>query len=90
MKIREGFQRIKIDGADCVVPVGKRRMDFDGMITLNESGAFIWKCLEKGFDAEAIVSAILNEYEANWETATSCVSVFLDKLRVIGCLDDSI
>ncbi len=88
MKIREGFQRVKIDGAECVVPVGRRRMDFDGMITLNESGALIWKCLEKGMDAEDIAEAILEEYDADRNTAVDCVEVFLEKLRKIGCVED--
>lgn len=88
MRIREGFQRMKIGGADCVVPVGKRRAEFDGMITLNESGALIWKCLERGMDAEGITDTILEEYDADRETAAGCVYDFLEKLRTIGCIEE--
>ena len=77
-----------IGGKECVVPIGQRRMDFDGMITLNESGALIWKCLETGMDSVGIADAILEEYDADRETVVSCVSDFLERLRSIGCLED--
>ena len=50
-----------------VVPMGKEAADFNGMITLNETGAFMWKCLEKGCTKEELVAKVLEEYEAEKE-----------------------
>ena len=45
MRIKEGFLLREI--ADCyiVVPVGSRVIDFKGLMTLNNSGYFIWNQL---------------------------------------------
>mgnify|MGYP007095657831 FL=1 len=45
MKIKNGFAKREIAGSYIVVPVGKEASEFNGMITLNESGSFFWDCL---------------------------------------------
>ena len=40
MKIKSGFAKRNIAGSEIVVPVGNKAMEFNGMITLNESGGF--------------------------------------------------
>lgn len=46
MKIKNGFAKREIAGSYIVVPVGKEASEFNGMITLNESGSFFWDCLQ--------------------------------------------
>ena len=48
MKIKSGFAKRNIAGSEIVVPVGNKAMEFNGMITLNESGGFFWDCLVDG------------------------------------------
>ena len=43
MKIKSGFAKRNIAGSEIVVPVGNKAMEFNGMITLNESGGFFWE-----------------------------------------------
>ena len=57
MKIKEGFVLRTIAGSNIVVPVGAASIDFNGMITLNDSGAFLWKELEQGGDADSLTVA---------------------------------
>ena len=45
MKIKKGFVKRNIAGSEIVVTVGKTAAEFNGMITLNESGAFFWDCM---------------------------------------------
>ena len=45
MKIKNGFAKRKIADSNIVVPVGRATNDFNGMITLNDSGSFFWDCL---------------------------------------------
>lgn len=40
MKIKKGFTIRNIAGSNIVVPVGNAEKIFNGMITLNDSGAF--------------------------------------------------
>lgn len=44
MQIKPGFAMRKIAGSNIVVPVGAASSDFNGMITLNDTGAFLWNC----------------------------------------------
>ena len=47
MQIKSGFMLKEVAGTNIVVPVGENTVDFNAMITLNESGAFLWQQLEK-------------------------------------------
>lgn len=87
MKIKEGFILRNVAGSNIVVPFGDRCLDFNGMITLNETGAFIWKQLESDTDEAAIVKAILAEYDVDEATAAQCVNDFVAKLKEADCIE---
>lgn len=87
MKIKEGFILRNIAGSNIVVPFGDRYLDFNGMITLNETGAFIWKQLENDVDEATIVKAILGEYDVDEARAVQCVKDFIAKLKEADCID---
>ena len=87
MKLKEGFLLRTVAGNNVVIPTGKRTLDLNGMITLNETGAFIWKQLEQGADEAQIVRAILESYDVEQERAASCVKAFIEKLREVGCVE---
>lgn len=87
MKVKEGFVLRSVAGSNVVVPVGAASMDFNGMITLNDSGAFLWRELEKGADVDSLTAALLREYEVDEETARKCAADFTEKLLDAGCLE---
>jgi hypothetical protein len=86
MKVREGFVLRQVADATIVVPSGKASLDFNGMITLNDTGAFLWKLLEQGADEETMVKAMLSEYEVDEETARAGIKRFTGKLEKEGLL----
>ena len=45
MKIKDGFILKEMAGSWVVVPVGENMVNFQMMMTLNESGAFLWNQL---------------------------------------------
>ena len=47
MKIKDGFLLKKIAGSTVVVPVGDTLVNLQLMLSLNESGAFLWQQLQK-------------------------------------------
>ena len=79
MKIKEGFVLREIAGDTVVLPGGD--MDLNAMITLNETGAFLWKLLETETTVEELASAIVKEYNTDEETAKTAVEGFVEKLR---------
>lgn len=89
MKIKSGFILRSIAGCKVVVSVGKRTMDFNGIINLNDSGAFLWERLEQGADEDTLVAAILENYtDVDEETARASVRDFVNLLREADCLDE--
>ena len=63
MKIKEGYILREIAGSFVVVPVGDNVVDLSSMITINETGAFLWGFLEKGADEDSLCAALMSEYE---------------------------
>lgn len=87
MKVKKDFVLRNVAGSFIVVPTGAACIDFNGMITLNETGAFIWKCLENDTSVEQIAEDIIKEYDITKEDAMAAVEVFVKKLEVEGCLE---
>nr|MBO4518249.1 PqqD family protein [Clostridia bacterium] len=81
MKIKDGFILREVAGSFIVVAVGEAVKNFNGIVNLNETGAFLWKILEKGAEREDLIKALLSEYEVDEKTAAADVSAFTDKLR---------
>lgn len=88
MKIKKGFTMRNIAGEYIVVPVGKAGEVFNGMITLNESGAFFWEQLKKDTTIEGIVKNVCDEYDVTPEIATEDVTKFVNMLRENNLLED--
>ena len=85
MKIKEGFLLRSIAQEIVVVPVSGD-LDLNMMIKLNETGAFLWERLEQETDEDALVSALLAEYEVDEATARRSVQSFVRKLNDNGLL----
>lgn len=86
MKIREGFILRQVADATIVVPAGETSLDFNGMITLNETAAFLWKLLEQETTKEEMLAAMMREYEVDEDTAREGIGRFIDKLNEEGLL----
>jgi len=80
MKIKEGFLLREVAGQTVVLPCGDA-LDLNMMITLNGTGKFLWQLLEQDTNEEALVSALLNEYDVDRETAEKSVAAFVAKLK---------
>ena len=86
MKIAEGFILKNIAGTNIIVPVGANSLTFKAIITLNESGTFLWQQLAQERTEEELISALLSEYDVDIETAKSDVTEFVQKLAEAGLL----
>lgn len=87
MKLNRDFVLRQVADSWVVLPVGQTSVDFNGMLTLNESGAILWKRLEQGGGTEELVDALCAEYAVERAVALSDVEEFLSKLERAGCLD---
>ncbi len=84
MKIKDGFVVREVAGNNIVVPVGAKTVDFNGIITLNETGRFLWDILAKGAEKPQLISAMLDEYDTDETTAAADIDAFIKKLLDAG------
>ena len=85
MKTRSEFVMREVAGSYVVVPCGKCD---HGIMKLNESGAFLWKILERGADKESLLRAMLKEYDVTEEKATADIDAFLKALASIDAISE--
>lgn len=81
MKIADGYILRCIANTWVVIPVGAKLVEFNGIINLTESGAFLWKKLEAGASSEQLASALVEVYEVDESTALADVEAFLQQLH---------
>ena len=81
MRVKSGYILREVAGNYIVVAVGKEAVDFNGLITTNETGAFLWKKLSDNISEEELIAAMLEEYEVDAETAAADISSFILKLK---------
>ena len=88
MKLKENFALRNVADSWVVLPLAEATVNFNGMLTLNDSGALLWRTLEQGGDRDTLVGVLLAEYDVTPEVAEADVDAFLAKLQGVGCLED--
>lgn len=89
MKIKNGFVVEKVGSKYLAVAVGERADDFNALVRMNATGAFIWNALaEADRSADELVDLLVSEYEVARERAAADVELFVAKLREAGILDE--
>ena len=86
MKIKKEFILREIVGDIVLVPINKSTSKFDGLITMNEIGKFIWDNIESAKDEEELLQRILDEYEVDKDVAKDDLDEFLGKLKEIDII----
>ena len=84
MRIKDGYIMKKLGAGYVVVTVGQASRDFNGMIRLNPTGAFLWDWIRNGADSrEKLTKAMLDRYEdLNEQMAAADLDEFLDSIRI--------
>ena len=88
MKLKDGFLLRQVGDSHVVVPLGARTVDFRCILTLNETGAFLWERLGEERTAEQLTAALLEEYAVEPAVAATDVDAFVSALREKGLLDE--
>lgn len=85
MKIKKGFELRHVCGENIIVAYGIENMDFNKVISLNESATYLWKnVFDKDFTAETMASLLCQEYEVDAETASRDAKALLDEWTKVG------
>lgn len=77
MKIKADYVLRTLGDAAVVVPVGQAAIDLRGMITLNDTAAFLWKTLEVEQTRETLCEALCAAYNVDAVRAQADVERFI-------------
>lgn len=86
--VKPGYVLRKVGQAFMVMPSGPRMKDYQGIITLNETGAFLFKESQKPeADKESLMAACKSEYGASDDEALQAVDSFMMQCAECGLFE---
>ena len=89
MKIKKGFELREVCGENIIVAYGRENIDFNKVISLNESAAYLWKNITAGeFTAETMAALLMKEYEVDEATARQDAQTLLDEWVKVGLVQE--
>lgn len=87
MKFRQGFALRQIGTENVIVPEGIEVIDFNKLISLNESAVYLWTSLQgKTFDAEDGAQLLMNKYDVDIDTARADVKELFTQWKETGLI----
>ena len=87
MKIKQGFVLRQLAQTWTVLPLAEQAKSLKGILTLSDTGALLWKRLERGCDLSELVTALTDEYEVTPEQAQVDAIRFIEKIQQFGCIE---
>lgn len=88
MRRRKDYLLRRVADTIAVVPLGRAALDFNGMLTVNETGAYLWELLETEQTVESLTDALCARYEVRRDQAAADTEIFLKKLRAADALTE--
>lgn len=85
MRIKDGFVLRRMAGTTVVIPGGDD-LDMNMMITLNDTGYFLWELLQTETDVDAMTAAVLKEYDIGEAEARAYIEKFVARLKELDFL----
>ncbi|MDD3957536.1 MAG: PqqD family protein [Candidatus Izemoplasmatales bacterium] len=89
MKIKHGYILRNVASETIVVPTQEAAINFNGILTLNESGKLLWERLSQGATEAELLEMLMEHYDVQEKEAQSDIELFLDKLRAHHILEDA-
>ncbi len=85
MKIKEGFVLREILNENVVVGEGLAQVNFNKIVSMNETAAYLWKNVEgKEFTVDDLTRLLTDEYEVEEEVAAKDAAAIAAKWIEIG------
>lgn len=89
MRIKEGFTLRSIVGQYVVIGEGISQVNFNKMITLNDSAAYLWQSVEdKEFTVGDLTALLLDKYDVDEEKAAVDAAALAGKWIDAGIVDE--
>ena len=69
-----------------LIPTGKTTEEFNGIISLTETAAFIYEHIEEAKSLEDLIDKITKEYDIDKETAEKDAIIFINHMLETGLI----
>ena len=88
MRIIEGFILRNVMGQATIVGEGVGQIDFNKLITLNDSAAYLWQSVEgKEFNVQTLANLLVDKYGIDQDTALTDAKAIANKWIEIGVVN---
>ena len=87
MKRKDDFAMQNVGGENILVPLGAQVIDLNGLVTLNDTAAYLWELLSENRTIEELVICLTDEFNIDKNTADKDVKKFLAEINKIGLLE---
>lgn len=88
MKIKEGFLLREILGEHIVTGEGLAQINFNKIISLNDSASWLWEQVKgKEFTEKDLVDLLLSRYDVTAERAAADIHTLVSSLRDGGVVE---
>ncbi len=89
MRQKKGFVMRNVCGDNVIVGEGLEQINFNKLLTLNDTAAFLWEETGKGeFTVETLVQALTENYEVDAETAQHDVKQMVGQWLDLGLIEE--
>lgn len=88
MKIKPGYILRQVMDVYVVIGVGSDNYVPNQIMSVNETGAFLWHQLEAGAEKEELADRLTKEYDVDAKTAAADVDAFITQLREKALIDE--
>lgn len=91
LRIKKGFVVREVCGQSIIAGEGLGAVNFDKLLALNESAAWLWKeaLAEGDFTVEMLAKRLFEEYDVTMEQATQDVAEILMEWQKFGVIEES-
>ncbi len=87
-RIKDGFILRRIAGEDTIIPADPDSDITNGVLSPNETAAFIWRIFQVSSTIEEAVRKVLSEYEVQEDTARAAVIQFIDESLQLRIMEE--
>lgn len=89
MRIKPNFELRDICNQKVIIAQGLENIDFNKIIALNESSAYLWQqIVDKSFTEADLVTLLCKTYEVDEATATKDIKNFIKTLCDLNLIED--
>ena len=88
MKIKSGYMLRQVMDVYVVLGIGSEAYTPNQIMSVNETGAFLWGLLEKGAEKPELIDSLTKEYDVDAETAEKDAEAFLNRLREKALIEE--